>query len=643
MNFVTLFGNTIHDYLEKADKSLISQNYYQAVEYFNEALDLNTSDIKANRGLSDSFFMLGEYDEALLYIDKCISLDKNDIELFNVKGRILTALENYHEAEQSYRYVLDIEMYNVGGLSGLAELRIVDGDLKGSLYDFEKILIHSPNSRRLLLSLVVLYDSQKEYSMSDDVIQKAIRIYPQDPIVLEAAVRHYMETKSFKGASLYMDELITLSEKNEIKLLQAKLLIYLDDLDESLNILTEYIKLEKDNPEAYYIASVILDKTNEKERALSLIKRGMDLKPDEEVYRFYSEMIMNDWFILKNEKRNNYSEWYYEQGKLLESRYYYDKAKIYYQRGMELNPFNQDLRIAYAGILKKMGYRQKYIKELELIIKQDSGNEDIIEILMIEKSLPKTDLYEKWGGEKWSNDNLFSVSTFVNSNSGENHLNSSNIMIDISNRFLSGQSRFYTDKIDLFEGNFSVAFNSARKSDSDYFVIINFLEGSRTFSLQATLHLTKSGRNIRSFNYLKTGNNRIFNCFENLSKDLNNFFPIIGSVIDIKNDEVLIDIGRQNSVEKESKFDIIKKNSYTLIPDEPYVSYEKERHLGSIVINDVGEAMSDGVFTADSSFNLLNIGDNVLYFSESEVEEEIESDGQIITDSEVIQQLLQVN
>ncbi|MGL1894229.1 MAG: hypothetical protein OCD02_21545 [Spirochaetaceae bacterium] len=645
----SLHSLTIKDFRNLGETNLIKQNYYNAIENFKEAIQLNSSDKYSLKGLSDSFFMLGEYEEALLYIDICIGLNKNDLELKNCKGRILTALEDYIQAEAIYRAVIDTEMYNVGAQSGLAELRIVSGDLKGSLYDFEKILKFSPNSRRLLLSLVVLNDNLKDFENADKIIQKAIRHYPQDPIVLEAAVRHYMNTKSYQGALLYMDELIKISDNIELKLLNAELLIYLNEYKEALNILSDYMKVVKDDPESYYIAAIILDAIDEKNQAISLMKRGLDLKPDEEIYRFFSEKIVNDHLILKDEKRSYYSNWYYEKGKLLEGRYYYEKAKTYYLRGLDLDPFSKKLRLAYGEILNKMGFRQRYLKEMDIILDRNPDDIDIKETLLIQRSLPTLNIYEKWGAETFKFDNRFTLSLFIKNSVGENHLKSANIIKDITSRFLSGQSHITTEEVKLYNGNYSSAFNLARDANSEYFVLFDFLEGNRTFSLNATLHLTKSGREIQSFSYLKTGNNRIFNCFENFSKDLNNFFPIIGSITNIKGQDILINSGKMDNIEVEHIYDVVKKRSIELIPEEPYLRYEADKFLGTVEITDVGEGMSSGVFTGSSNFNLLNIGDKVLLFEKTEVEE-IESEEDIIikeesiiTDKELIEQLLQVN
>lgn len=636
-----LFSQTISDSIILGKENLYKQDYYRAIEYFKEALKQNPKDSAANMGLSDSFFMIGEYEEALLYIDVCLKLSRNDLELLNRKARIYTALQKYEEAEEIYKNVLKKEMYNIGAQSGLAELRIVNGDIEGSLYDFEKILKFSPESRRLLLSLVVLYDRQKKYTKGDSLIQSAIRYYPQDPIVLESAVRHYMSSGKFSGASIYMEELINISDNENNKLLQAELQIYLEDYEAAVKTLTSYMKVVKDNPESYYLGAVALNRMGVGDSALSLLKRAMDIRPDEEIYRFFSESIMDKLYLLKDDSRKKYSEWYYENGKNLEARFYYKKAKSYYLRGLDLDPLSFDLRYAYGRVLKKMGFNNKYLNELDLILNHYDDKKEIKEIYDIEKSLPLKDLYMKWGGDRFINNNRFNISVSVNSKSIEHNIFSSHVISSIAERFLSGRSRFDVKGVEVYNGEFSKAFNTARELNSEYFAVISFLEGSRTFSLKATIHLTKSGREIQSFNYLKTGNNRVFNCFDNLSNDLNSFFPVVASVIDVKGNEVLIDVGSYNNIDNEMSFNVVKKGSLYLIPEEPFISYEDDKLLGTIKLNNIGEGISDGLFNPVTSFNLLNVGDQVILAEETD--QKLSNDDPFVIDTELIEQLLQVN
>ncbi|OQY37508.1 MAG: hypothetical protein B6229_08295 [Spirochaetaceae bacterium 4572_7] len=638
---IHVFSISIDNYKYVGQNSLIRQNYFVAIENFKEAVRLNNQDVTANKGLSDSFFMIGEYEESLRYIDICIELNQYDLNLKNKKARILTALERYNEAQDIYSSVIDKEIYNVGAKSGLAELRIVTGDLKGSLYDFEKILEFSPNSRRLLLSLVVLYDKQNNRVEADRLIQKAIRIYPQDPIVLESAVKHYIKSKNYSGANIYMNELSALSDNEDIKLLQAKLYIYLEEYDSAISVLTEYMKVVKNNPESYYISAVVLDHLGREESALSLLKRGLSIKPDMEIYRLYAEDIMDELYTLKDDKRELYSMWYLNNGKMLEDQFYYEKAKTYYLRGLDLDPFSIDLRTSYADILNRMGYKQKYLKELGVVLDQESENKDIKDTIMIEKSLPKLDIYQKWGEESFKNEFSFTLSIYVDSSAGEYNLESAKVIQSVARRFLGGESRYKNNDVIVYNGDYSNAYRSARESGSDFFIVLSFLEGSRTFSLKSTIYLTKSGREIGSFSYLKTGNNRIFNCFETFSKDLNSFMPLVGTVNGISGKNILIDIGRENGVVDEMVFDVVKKGGLVLIPDKPLLSYTPDDFLGKLEIESIGEGISSGLFTGASNFNLLNIGDQVLLLNDDAISN-AESDKSIV-DRELIQQLLQVN
>lgn len=637
-----IFSQDINSLLEDAGRNLIKQDFYQAIEDYKKALQINEFDIRANRGLSDSYYLLGEYDEALLYIDRCLYLNKNSTEIINLKARILTALEQYDLAEELYLDVLKREMYSVDAKSGLAELRLISGDLTGSLYDFEQILEFSPGSRRLLLSLTVLYDSQKRFLEADEIIQKAIRIYPSDPIVLEAAVRHYMKTGSYKGASIYMGELLMLSDSSEVLMLNAELLLRLEDYESALESLNRYMRVEKDNSYSYYLAALLLDLKGDKKRALSLIDRGLEVKPDEELYRFYREMLVKELYLLKDNEREEYADWYLEQGTLLEDRYYYDKARSYYLRGLDLAPFSQTLRLSYANILKKTDFLQKYLRELKLIFEQDEERLDLAEIVDIQESITPRELYQIWGEERFESNEKLSLSVFISRDNPERHIESSHIVKSITERFLSGSRKYSTDYTELYSGDYSDAFSRARELGSDYFILMDYFEGSRTFSISVKLYLTRSGREIKSLNYLKTGNSRIFNCFENFSKDLEESLPVIGSVVDIKNSKLLIDLGMSDNIKVDSEFIVLKRGSFRLIPERPFIDYPAIKELGVLVIKDVGETMSSGEFTANSTFNLINIGDEVILLDKNEETETVIINSSIV-DKELIDQLLRVN
>lgn len=643
---LNIFSITISDYREEGNKHYYNQNYLRAIESYKEALLLNPNDLTSNYGLSNSFYMIGEYQEALNYIEQSIVLDSDNVELLNNKARILMAMGFYKESKELYNSVLNAEPYNINSKSGLAELRVVTGDIEGSLKEFEDISDFSPVSRRLMLSLVVLYDKTRYFEKSDAIIQKAIKNFPKDPVVLKAAVDHYIITENYTGASLYIDELLKASEDPNNILLQGKLYFLKKDYDRAIDSFSSFLRIDKNNHNAYYLTALSLDFSGNKEKALSVLTRGLKIAPDNEVYRFYIEKLAREVYLYKDEKRKNFSSWYIENGSLLENDFYYNKAMTYYLRGIDIDPLNWELRVKYASVLKKVGLNYSYLKELDFLVNDFPGevvSSELSETLLIEDSLPKDELYDTWGDVSLKNSykhKLFIATTQKNSRLNNN---SSVVFSDVIGRFLSGNRRFDITGNVVFNDGFSSVFKQARDSDSNYFVILDYKEGHRSFFLSATLYLTTSGRVIKKFNFIKTGNNRIFNSIDSFLRDFENSLPLIGTVTGINNSSVLTDLGLLDNLNKEVTVKVVKKDQFNYISYGDLIEFNQEYLLGEINIGFISEAGFSGEFISNSSFNLLNKGDHVLVFDKSQEEEPVKETEEQFIDKELIDQLLRVN
>lgn len=642
---IKLFSLSIDGYITNGNKDYLNQNYLRAIESYKEGLLLNNNDISCNVGLSNCFYMIGEYEEALLYINKSIELSKDDVELINLKARIFMALGEYENSKELYKNVLKEYPYNINAKSGLAELKIVLGDIDGSLKEFENIIKFSPDSRRLLLSLIVLYDKKKEYSKSDFMVQKAVKSYPKDPIVLKGAVDHYISTSNYTGASLYINELLNLSDNPDNLLLKGRLLILKKQYEEAITVLTEYLKSDKSNHKAYYLIALALDNSGSKKKALGILNRAIELNPENEIYRIYREKLANEILILKDESRSLYSRWYINEGNILEDKFYYSKARSFYLRGIDIDPLNWELRLDYSSLLKKLGYNQQYIKELDFLINDfplDIDKQELEEIIEIEKSLPKENIYTEWNNIASKNSYKHSLLVSTKLNESSTYLSSSMIISDFIGRFFTGSRRFDLVSNSVFSGRFSSVFKEARTSESDYFLSVEYNEGVRSFSLTAKLYLTSSGREIKEFKYLKTGNNRIFNTIDSFLRDLESSMPLVGTITEINNGHVLVDLGKIDNVKSDYSVKVVKKGKFSYVTNNDFISFDPEFLLGDIEVSEISESNFTGAFKGINSFNLINIGDNVLFSEKKQNDEEVVIEN-IIIDQELINQLLRVN
>lgn len=85
-----------------AQQNLITRHYPEAVDGFQNVLSSQPNNVHALRGLAIALYSQGRYDDALQSINKAISLDPVNSQLFFTKGQILDAQDKPQEAIESY-------------------------------------------------------------------------------------------------------------------------------------------------------------------------------------------------------------------------------------------------------------------------------------------------------------------------------------------------------------------------------------------------------------------------------------------------------------------------------------------------------------------------------------------------------------
>ena len=173
---------TVQEIFLEGEEFRMMGDYYRAVESYKTALQINPSYLGPLKGLAGSYFGLGEYQEALHWVSEALRYDRENIDLINLQGRILLGLGDFAEARKYFSAVLDKEPYNIDAQFGMAELEIANGKMQNALDRYINALRISPENRRALLSLVLLYDKLGNPGIAEDYIEQALYfLFRQSP------------------------------------------------------------------------------------------------------------------------------------------------------------------------------------------------------------------------------------------------------------------------------------------------------------------------------------------------------------------------------------------------------------------------------------------------------------------------------
>ena len=179
--------------------------HQEAMKYYNQALQLKAQDsntltrkvsllkkaIQIDSEFSSPHLSLGlayqlqkKYPEAEKAYKKAIELQPDFHTAYYNLGTLYQALKNWKKAEESYRTAVDIypnyreAWHNLGivlGYNANGESFGVGFDSKGAIAAFNKAIAVNPDSLDSYVALGICYQNTKEYQLSQEVYEEAIR------------------------------------------------------------------------------------------------------------------------------------------------------------------------------------------------------------------------------------------------------------------------------------------------------------------------------------------------------------------------------------------------------------------------------------------------------------------------------------
>ena len=121
------------------------ENYEISLKYFNEAINLNSSDEKIYNNLGILNYKIGKIDNAVNYFKKAIEIDKNSINPYKNLGKIKLSQNDYKEAKINFEKVLKIDEKNLEALLSLSDILFAEKKYLEAKKKLYKIIELKPN------------------------------------------------------------------------------------------------------------------------------------------------------------------------------------------------------------------------------------------------------------------------------------------------------------------------------------------------------------------------------------------------------------------------------------------------------------------------------------------------------------------
>ncbi len=609
-----LFADPVRFY-ETGQAFQASENWYSAIESYQEALRENPSYAPVLHGLSECFYALGEYEQALQQVRKAAQFRRNDPILMNLEGRILIGLGQLEEAQQVFSAVLTTWPNDVEARFGVAEIDVAAGRVSAASSRYQDALKRQGDNRKALLSLALVSWELGNTAIARDYIEKALQHHGDNPQVYYfAAYISSLEGKNTEAEARLRAALRLKGEYDEASELLSTILFRTGRYSEVIELCNERIRVNRNRRSAWYMLALSLAKLGRHEEAISASRSGLQIDPNDEVFRTFLEQIIIERLALEDNRRVNWAAWHSEKARAFSSRNLSDQALYEYRQALKINPYGTEDRLAYAALLLNRGYPARYVEQLKFIQSLGKSNVRINDAIESYQKLLQSSVQSRWKVDTLYLDKAHTaLGVYFQSDSANiQHPESERITSAMLSEVLSWNPRLRLQAADRPVASYSEAFRTSRLNGEDYFVLVRYRENERDVEIRMDLYVSKTGSKADTFTVFRTGNDRYANALRRSAQVLSAAIPVQGVLLQKFQQDGLMDLGRSDSVAVGAVFDILPAAAVTVANEGIGLLYRQSDILGTFTVTEVDEDVSVGTLSRSGFFDRINGGDKLI-------------------------------
>jgi tetratricopeptide (TPR) repeat protein len=600
--------------------AMLEESWYDAAEYFLEALRVNPSHAEATAALAECYYILSEFDEALKWARKGRSLARGNLGLANLEGRILIALGQLTEAARVINEVLAREPYNRDALFAQAEMDIARGRAGEAVARYRAAARRYPDDQKLLLSLALVLGSLGQHNEAKTYVDRVLAQHSEDYRAYYYAA--YLASRGNRIAEGIRHAERSLFFKDSFepaKILLAKLRYRNGQFDEAARLADEIISKNRESAESWYLKGMAFARLGRRQDAVTVLTGAVGVAPEDEFIRSALEDLLISGTPVEDPARRRWASWHFARAKNFRSRNLSDQALFEYRRGLRLNPYAAE-RADYADILRLQGFPARAMEELRFMQDLGLGNQGIDDIVESYGTRLANALYRRWQISPLTvTKRHWKVAVFsVASQEGFYHVDGAAVSSALIKDLLIHERNITPLDAELRQSSFSTAFRTAREGGADYFLIISITENERDISLKGELFVGRTGSPAGTFSAYRTGPDRLRNAGRNIVDGLRAALPFRSELAGRQAGQGIIDKGKADGVKAGDVFDIVKKGRVSIKNDGIGLVYTPSDVVGTIAVQEADEEVAAGTLTRSGFYDRIETGDEIVLRKEED-------------------------
>ncbi|AAX17400.1 tetratricopeptide repeat protein [Borrelia turicatae] len=629
LNFGSLIGDTTTaiKYYQKAQTYYLMQKYYDAIDELLEAVKINPNYYEAYKFIAEIYYLLKIYNQAQFFIEKAYKMSNGDTKYKILYANILLKNNRTAQAKKFYSEVLAKQKNNIDALVGLASIFEEEGLLIAAANYYLSILEYNQTNYNAFERLMSIYEKLNMNDKAQHLINKVRGNFTSLPDFHKRVAEFSIKTNSLGVAEKYAQNYLMLVRTTyrdfglvDAYRLLALVYLYQSKYEDATDFLQKAILVDQNSDELYYLLGYSYLKLERVDKAVLNFERAKSMKKDLEFY----DIALEESFFVSNfrssfQKNNGtnigISKRYENEGLKAFKNLNLDRAVFNVRNAIDIYPDNDSARFLLAKIYKFMKLDVMAYEELYYLIEHrkvtDTKILDFYDVVAFDI---RSSLFFKYGyktigdlNRLYNNQTVYRVGIFTQN---ENKVFGANdLILKYAERILDRNLnievvnyRFdYNKDKDYLVSSFSEEFSYARNNNLDLFLMFDLDVDvfKNSANLRVDIFSGKTGVKVKTFDYNSGGVLYLSDILSSFSRDFNDYLPKKGEILQIKRDDVLINLGHVNDVKKGDVFLVLKEGALKYNSDSSsFMSYSKSDILGEISIEEIGDYISRGILKA---------------------------------------------
>jgi cellulose synthase operon protein C len=275
-------------YIQLGNIRLRQKQYAEAVKFYEQALDKDSSSSDALSGLMNTYIAQKDPEKAVAAATAQLAKSPNNSNFYDLLGTALfNGKKDLKAAEAALRKAVDLDKTNSDALVKLGKVQIAEGSSDHALATYKQSIKDNPREVPFYVLAGEIYESQRDWDNAKSLYQQALNIQPDNPLAANNLAYVMLQQGGNVDVALSMAQNARRGMPDSPNAADTLGWAYYNKgvYQSAIDLFQESLRLNEkhggaDDPNVHYHLGLAYEKSNQPKQAREQLERALKISPN---------------------------------------------------------------------------------------------------------------------------------------------------------------------------------------------------------------------------------------------------------------------------------------------------------------------------------------------------------------------------